>query len=82
MRQTAFGDTVIETVEDDMGAEVDLCGTYATIREDDDDGGFYFEIQDNESGESIASSDSFFESADAVRSYLRGWYDHADIQTV
>lgn len=90
MRKTAFGDTVIESADDDLGEAImdHEAGTiYAPIRKDDmGDGGpetkgkFFFEIMENESGEEVASSDPIFDDAQAARKYLTGWLPNADIQ--
>ena len=83
MRKTMFGDTVIESAEDDMGLIEALQDAgddiYAVVRANEDGSGKYdFEIMNNEDGEVIISSDPIFDSQDAAKAYLRGWV--SDIQ--
>ena len=85
MRNTAFGDPIIESTADDLGSVLpEDCegadGIHAIIREDDDvPGKFNFAILTNEDGEEIATSESIFDTADDARSYLKDWI--TDIQT-
>ena len=82
MRQTMFGDTVIENAKDDLGeAIVDHeAGTIHAVIREDEPGKFSFEIMENENGEGVASSDAFFGDINTARTYLRGWLPSADIQ--
>ncbi len=78
MRKTMFNDTIIESVDDDLGL-VDAFQDagdeiYAVIQRDTEDPSkFYFEVMENESGEAVASSDPIFGSVLDTRAYLRGW---------
>ena len=84
MRKTAFGDLVIESVEDDLGevtADHEAGTIYATILFDDT-GDYYFEIMENESGDEVAKSEAIFETSSDARIYLGGWLPASDIQSV
>ncbi len=73
MRRTMFGDPVIEETTDDLFLleELQEAGDkiYAVVREEEP-GKFAFEIQHNESGESIVTSDSIFLTVQTAREYL------------
>ena len=80
MKQTRFGDTIIESTDDDLSAFVDLEGAYAIVKEDSDTGKFMFEILDNEDGENRATSEPIFKDAEAVDDYLFKWLQPSEIQ--
>lgn len=82
MRKTMFGDTVIDSKDDDLGEALVDAGEeiHAVIREDEDEPGkFYFEIMNNDDGEPVASSDPIFQDEQEARDYLNGFI--SDIQT-
>ncbi len=78
MRTTMFGDTVIESENDDLGlvealqeAGDDVCAVIRAAEEES--GKFDFEIMNNDDGEVIVSSEPIFDSQDDAKKYLRGW---------
>ena len=78
MRKTMFGDTVIESTDDDLGLveafQMADDAIYAVIRADEEGTGkFNFEVMENESGVTVVSSDPIFGSVLDARAYLRGW---------
>lgn len=84
MRTTAFGDTVIESLDDDLGlveALQESEGCYALVRADEEGSShFYFEIMDNESGEPIVTSESIFVDFAAAKGYLKGYVSDVQLQ--
>lgn len=81
MRRTAFGDIVIENTDDDLGeALMEDNAVYASIQQDEDGGAFYFDIQRNDDGEQVASSESIFASVDDAKKYIGSWLPLKDIQ--
>jgi hypothetical protein len=68
-----FGDPVIESADDDLGLVEELQDAgediFATIRQGEE-GKFGFEVCQNETGESVVSSDDVFEDANSARRYL------------
>jgi len=83
MRRSMFGDFIIESDQDDLGEallEVDPDDLYASI-EPGEEGGFCFNIRNNDDDQSVAMSDEFFETTDAARKYLAGWLapDRVDV---
>lgn len=84
MRETMFGDTIIETIKDDLGLVESLQlaedEVYAVIRLDETEGSglYYFEVMHNEDGDTIASSEPIFATVQDAKDYLKGFV--TDIQ--
>jgi len=77
VRTTTFGGTVIERLEDDLGAvevleEAGKKNVYAVVRKDEygSDNLFYFEVMRNDDGEVLVSSDPVFRDKSTIRRYL------------
>ncbi|MEE8372805.1 MAG: hypothetical protein V3R87_03605 [Dehalococcoidia bacterium] len=84
MRQTAFGDVIIESETDDLGSVEALRDAgdeiYAVIRPcEEGSGKFSFEVLHNADGEEIVSSEAIFDSPRAIRAYLQGYV--SEVQT-
>ena len=80
MRTTTFGDTIIESTEDDLSevVELGLMGdeVHAVIRLDEEGSGKYdFEVVRNDDGESVVSSDPIFATRQDAATYLDGWVE-------
>lgn len=84
MRETMFSDTIIESVEDDLGSieafqDAGSDEIYAIVRLDEEGSGMYeFEVIRNDDGETIVSSDPIFATPNDAANYLHGWV--VDIQ--
>lgn len=82
MRTSMFGDTIIESAEDDLGGVEALqeagSAIYAIVRLDGESGLYDFEVMRNDDGEGVVSSDPIFETSQDAAGYLDGWVD--DIQ--
>lgn len=78
MRKTMFGDTIIESSEDDLGSVEAFQDAgdeiYAVIRLDEEGSGMYgFEVMRNDDGEGIVSSEPIFATSREAASYLNEW---------
>lgn len=77
MRQTMFGDAIVETLADDIGIymsdhEIDD-EDYHAVLEYEEGEGFWFDIRRNDDGETVISCDpGVFKSEDEMRRYLAG----------